>query len=85
MQSGLRLALNLTRANGSPAQTPESLAGLNGDWDGILDTGTVRLRLVIHISVTKTVIAASMDSIDQGVNGLPITSVRQDGSTVRSS
>jgi alpha-beta hydrolase superfamily lysophospholipase len=83
MQSGLRLALNLTRANGSPAQTPESLAGLNGDWDGILDTGTVRLRLVIHISVTKTVIAASMDSIDQGVNGLPITSVRQDGSTVK--
>ena len=47
-----------------------------GDWQGTLKPGDVELRLVLHI--TKNAdgnFSATLDSVDQGANGIPVASV----------
>lgn len=47
-----------------------------GDWQGTLSAGGMDLRLVIHITRgTNGQLAATLDSIDQGASGIPVTSV----------
>jgi hypothetical protein len=49
---------------------------ITGDWQGTLKAGPVELRLALHF--TKSAdgsYAATMDSIDQGANGIPVSSV----------
>jgi len=47
-----------------------------GDWHGTLDTGGPQLRLVLHITAAKDgTLGATLDSVDQGANGIPVTSV----------
>lgn len=52
-----------------------------GDWQGTLDTGQAQLRLVLHVSKGDAGgYKATLDSIDQGANGIPVTSVSFKGS-----
>jgi len=47
-----------------------------GDWQGTLNTGMGELRLVLHI--TKAAdgrLSATLDSVDQGANAIPVKSV----------
>ncbi len=47
-----------------------------GDWQGTLKAGGAELRLVLH--VTKNAdgsLKATLDSVDQGANGIPVTSI----------
>jgi hypothetical protein len=47
-----------------------------GDWQGTLTAGPAELRLVLHI--TKDAdgsFKATLDSVDQGANGIPVTSI----------
>jgi len=55
---------------------PVSLAqNVSGDWNGTLNTGTGELRLVLHITRNADgTLKATLDSIDQGANGIPVTS-----------
>jgi fermentation-respiration switch protein FrsA (DUF1100 family) len=46
-----------------------------GDWNGILKAPNIQLRLVLHIKSTEAGYSATMDSPDQGANGIPVTSV----------
>lgn len=47
-----------------------------GDWQGTLKPGTVELRLVLHIAKGDDgSLKATLDSIDQGANGIPVTSI----------
>jgi hypothetical protein len=47
-----------------------------GDWQGTLDTGGPQLRLALHITAAKDgTLSATLDSVDQGANGIPVTSV----------
>jgi hypothetical protein len=47
-----------------------------GDWQGTLNTGTGELRLVLHINSAKDgSLTASLDSVDQGANGIPVTAI----------
>jgi fermentation-respiration switch protein FrsA (DUF1100 family) len=47
-----------------------------GDWKGTLSTGSSELRLVVHITKgDDAALKATMDSIDQGANGIPISSI----------
>ncbi|HXO00159.1 MAG TPA: alpha/beta fold hydrolase [Candidatus Acidoferrales bacterium] len=47
-----------------------------GDWQGTLKIGTSELRLVVHITKGDDGnLKATMDSIDQGANGIPISSI----------
>ena len=46
-----------------------------GQWNGILKVQGIQLRLVFHIDKTDIGYIATMDSPDQGVNGIPVTTV----------
>ena len=46
-----------------------------GDWQGTLNTGMGELRLVLHISkAADGNLTATLDSVDQGANGIPVKS-----------
>lgn len=61
------------------AQT-QNAASLDGAWLGTIDTGLLKLRVVFHVSETLRGLTATMDSLDQGARGIPVTSVTRSGS-----
>ncbi len=47
-----------------------------GDWQGTLKAGPAELRLVLHIAKNADgSFKATLDSVDQGANGIPVTSI----------
>lgn len=57
---------------------------LEGVWEGVLDANGTQLHL--RFNFTKNAdgsIAATVDSIDQGANGLPVASIARTGDTVK--
>jgi CubicO group peptidase (beta-lactamase class C family) len=45
-----------------------------GDWQGTLSAGGAQLHLVLHLAAAKDgSLSGSLDSVDQGANGIPIT------------
>src|SRR5262245_7588088 len=47
-----------------------------GDWYGTLKTGTTELHLLVHIAAEeKGAFTGAMDSIDQGVKNLRLSSI----------
>src|SRR5271156_5727597 len=53
----------------SAAQSP--LARLEGDWDGRLDAGALKLRIILHVHTQGGATVTTLDSPDQNANGLP--------------
>ncbi|MDR1739632.1 MAG: alpha/beta fold hydrolase [Bacteroidales bacterium] len=49
---------------------------IQGSWNGTLNTGMLKLRIVFHIEQKNGTYTATMDSPDQKAKGLPTTSVR---------
>lgn len=61
------------------AQTPAVV----GDWQGILEAGGQKLRLVFHIRAGNNgSLSATMDSLDQGVSRIPVASAVLRGKTL---
>ena len=54
------------------AQTRTALAVMQGNWEGAVEANHVRLRLVLRIFKTNDAYRAVIDSVDQGVNDIPI-------------
>ena len=55
-----------------------------GDWQGTLSTGAAELRLVLHITkAADGTLKGTLDSVDQGANGIPVTSISLQGSTLK--
>lgn len=52
---------------------------LTGDWKALLDVNATKLRLVLHVTKAEAGLSASLDSLDQGALGLPVDSIRRDG------
>lgn len=50
-------------------------AQIAGDWQGTLHAGGLELRLVLHIASKDGALSASLDSIDQGALGIPVSSI----------
>jgi fermentation-respiration switch protein FrsA (DUF1100 family) len=48
---------------------------ITGDWHGMLQIQSIRLRLVFHISKSESGYSATMDSPDQGAKGIKVSSV----------
>lgn len=49
---------------------------LAGDWQGTLNAGGVQLRLALHFTAAKDgTLTATLDSLDQGAMGIPVTTV----------
>jgi pimeloyl-ACP methyl ester carboxylesterase len=66
-----------------PAPKPAKPSDIDGDWLGTLDTGMGKLRLVLHITNTQDGLMATMDSLDQGANGLPVNSITRTGAELK--
>ena len=55
---------------------PMSAQDIAGDWQGTLKAGTAELHGVLHITKDKEGgLHAILDSVDQGILGIPIDSV----------
>src|SRR5579872_1324660 len=47
-----------------------------GDWQGTLSAGGTELRLVLHITkAPDSSLKATIDSVDQNANGIPVNSI----------
>lgn len=76
---GQPLALDFKRSTVSAKERkPVKPSDIDGAWMGSLDTGVIKLRVIFHIANTEDGLMATMDSPDQGVNGLPTTKVTRD-------
>ena len=73
------LALLFCAASVTAQETPKVV----GDWQGVLDAGAVKLRLVLHFKAENNALRGTMDSPDQGANGLKIDSVMFENSTLK--
>jgi uncharacterized protein len=59
-------------ANAHAQTTPP----ITGDWAGTLSAGGAELHLVLHITTTPdATLRATLDSVDQGANGIPVTTI----------
>ena len=57
---------------------------LEGVWEGALDANGTVLHLRFNfIKSADGSIAATLDSVDQGANGLPVTTIARTGDTVK--
>lgn len=82
---GQSLPLEFKRAI-SPIKTehkPAKASDIDGAWVGTLDTGAMKVRVVFHIVNTEDGLTATMDSPDQGANGLPTTSVTRTADSLK--
>src|SRR6266849_5544352 len=57
---------------------------IEGLWQGALDIGPTKLRLALHVDKGPNGgLTASLDSIDQGANGIPVDTITVAGDTMR--
>jgi len=52
---------------------------VGGDWQSILKLGSVELCVVLHIAQGNNGALKATDSVDQGINGTPVTSIVVNG------
>ncbi|HEY4365500.1 MAG TPA: TIGR03435 family protein [Bryobacteraceae bacterium] len=67
------------------AALPASGQNITGTWQGSLKPGERELRTVVKISLVDDKLAAVFYSIDQNPTPVPISSITQDGSTIKMS
>jgi pimeloyl-ACP methyl ester carboxylesterase len=81
------LGLVPARVNASTGDTqsaPQAAPGIEGNWQGALDVGSFKLRLVLKISrAADGTLKASMDSLDQSANDLVVDSISFAESTLK--
>jgi hypothetical protein len=85
-QQGHSLDLQWT-FSGSAAQAAAAEAAvkpspIDGDWAGAINTGSGTLHVVFHFKAAPDGILCSMDSVDQGANGIPCGDVKVTGKRV---
>ncbi len=75
------LVLSLIAPIQSKARAPqESPARIEGIWEGALDTGAFKLRLLMKISrLPDGKLKGTLDSLDQGANDIPMSVVTFEG------
>jgi len=71
-----RIIWVMALASAAWAQTVE------GNWQGTLDVGAMKLRLGLHVSKTDAGWKSTFDSIDQGANGIPVAKTTVDGAAL---
>ncbi len=83
---GTPLELNFKRATAAevapPPPKPAPPSDIDGTWAGMLDAGTVKLRILFKIVNTQDGLTAQMQSPDQTQVWVPATSVKRDGSSM---
>ncbi|MDR2026168.1 MAG: alpha/beta fold hydrolase [Prevotellaceae bacterium] len=56
---------------------------ITGEWNGLLKVQDIQLRIVFHIQKTESGYSATMDSPDQNVKGIPVTSVNYENGVLK--
>ncbi|MGC1646593.1 MAG: hypothetical protein WA741_12245 [Candidatus Sulfotelmatobacter sp.] len=62
---------------------PAPPSDIDGKWEGTLDMGASKLRIIFRLTNTEDGLMAVMDSPDQKVTGMPSTSVSRKGSSIK--
>ena len=83
-QSGASFGLALNRTTASAATVKTSAdTSIVGMWQGALDAGGVKLRIVFHVVKNDSCkFVSTLDSPDQGANGIPVSSTTVNGDSV---
>jgi pimeloyl-ACP methyl ester carboxylesterase len=72
----LSLVVGVFAFGQKPAPAADSPASVVGTWEGTLEAGAARLRLVLHIDSPKNdALTGRLDSPDQGATDLPLDSI----------
>lgn len=80
-QGGSNLPLAFHREAPGIKQPDGAVAGVEGLWQGALETNGMRLRLQLHVAHDREKnLVAALDSLDQAVSGVPATGVSGKGS-----
>ena len=80
----LFLGVGLFAFGQQPAPATDSSASVVGTWEGTLDAGAAKLKLVLHIDGPKNEsLTGRLDSPDQGATDLPIESISLAANTLR--
>ena len=80
----LNAAKAQTEAHHRPPPLSSTLATLEGNWAGSLQAGDAVLHLVLHVAKAEDgSFKATIDSLDQGVYGIEVTDLAQNGSELR--
>ena len=75
---------SFARTSTAQAEQKTSPRGIEGSWEGVLDVGAAKLRLVLKISKDKDgSLAAALDSLDQNAMDLPVSSMALNGDALR--
>ena len=56
---------------------------ITGQWNGVLKVQGTQLRLVFHVAKTDIGYISTMDSPDQGANGIPVTNTTFENSKIK--
>jgi len=70
----------LQAGQSTPAQASP---GLEDEWNGTLDANGTKLRLLLKVSKKDGKLSATIDSLDQNANGIPVSSIEQTGNDVK--
>jgi dienelactone hydrolase len=67
----------VSMANAQPQRvTDTKSSSIVGEWQGTLQAGVQQLHIVLHVSQSATgLLTATMDSVDQGANGIKIDEI----------
>src|SRR5208282_2668031 len=80
----LPLEFKRSAAPVKPQHKPAKPSDIDGAWLGTLElSGGIKLRVVFHIVNTEDGLIATLDSPDQGVKGVPVTTATRDGATLK--
>lgn len=81
---GQAIPLDFTRGTFPKIEhKPGKPSDIDGKWTGAIDTPNGALHIVFNIVNTEDGLTATSDSPDQGVSGIPVTSVTRNGSTLK--
>jgi hypothetical protein len=77
------LLLSLMGTAGAASSDPMASPAVVGDWNGAISTGGSSLRVIVHVAQDKdSKLTATMDSPDQGANGIAISSITFEGAVL---
>ena len=68
----------------APNQSAQASPGVEGNWQGVLDVGPIKLRLVLKVArAADGKLKATMDSIDQSANDLVVDTIGFESRTLQ--
>lgn len=81
---GLRTAPLQASTGGNNQAAPQAAQGIEGNWQGALDLGSIKLRLVLKIARTSDgKLKATVNSLDQSANDLVVDSISFEHGTLK--